>query len=178
MSMTSQTPNEQINIINEQNEVIGTIGKSVAHADGLLHRIVIGELVNSRGEYCFVKQAGDRQDPGQYVSPIGGHVGSGESADDALVRECQEECGFTPTNFVFIGKTIYNRQVIGRHENHLFLVYQIPFEGTPILNQESVGFKWFSVAEIKQTLKSNPSTFGAAWHHVFKNIFPEIYEIT
>ncbi len=173
--MTTQIADEQIDIINEQNEVIATIGKSVAHADGLLHRIVIGELVNSKGEYCCVKQAGDRQDPGQYVSPIGGHVRAGESADDALVRECQEECGFTPPNFVFIGKTIYNRKVIGRHENHLFLVYQIPFAGTPILNHESVGFKWFSVAEIKQILKSNPETFGAAWHHVFKNIFPSVY---
>jgi len=173
--MTPQITDEQIDIINEQNEVIGTIGKSVAHTDGLLHRIVIGELVNSKGEYCLVKQANDRQDPGQYVSPIGGHVRAGESPEHALVRECQEECGFTPTDFVFIGKTIYNRKVIGRQENHLFLVYQIPFEGTPVLNHESVGFKWFSVAEIKQILKSKPSTFGAAWHHVFKNIFPSVY---
>ncbi|MEI8232160.1 MAG: NUDIX hydrolase [bacterium] len=109
---------EQLDIINEQNKVVGTIGKSIAHRDGILHRIVIGELVNSKGEYCFVKQAGDRQDPGSYVSPIGGHVQAGEMADNALIRECQEECGFTPKDFKFISSTIYNRQVIGRKENH------------------------------------------------------------
>ena len=171
----SDTTDEQLDIINEQNEVIGTIGKSVAHKDGILHRIAIGELINDKGEYCLVQQAADRQDPGQYVSPIGGHVGAGESADDALIRECQEECGFTPENFKYIGSTIYSREVIGRKENHLFLVYQIPFSGNPMLNHESVGYKWFSIADIQQALKTSPGTFGAAWHHVFKNIFPEIY---
>jgi hypothetical protein len=48
---------EQLDIINEQNEVVCTVGKSVAHRDDLLHRIVIGEMVNAKGEYCFVKQA-------------------------------------------------------------------------------------------------------------------------
>lgn len=169
---------EQLDVINEQNKVIGTIGKSTAHRDGLLHRIVIGELINAKGQYCFVEQAGDRQDPGQYISLIGGHVGAGETADDALIRECQEECGFTPQSIKFIGSTIYNREVISRKENHLFLVYQISFEGEPVLNHESIGFKWFSVEEIEQILKTSPNIFGAAWHHVFKNIFPGIYRAT
>lgn len=169
---------EQIDIIDKANQVVSTTGKSIAHRDGLLHRIVIGELVNSKGEYCFVRQAGDRQDAGQFVSPIGGHVGAGESENDALVRECQEECGFTPTNFQLVGQTFYNREVIGRKENHLFLVYQIDSDHNPTLNHESVEFKWFSIAEIKSILKNNRDTFGAAWHHVFKNIFPEIYKIS
>ncbi len=104
---------EQIDIINEQNEVVGSTGKSVAHADGLLHRIVIGELINSKGEYCFVKQASDRQDPGQFVSPIGGHVGAGESGDHACIRECKEECGFVPADIHFVAKLPYSREVIG-----------------------------------------------------------------
>ncbi|MFZ2199828.1 MAG: NUDIX hydrolase [Microgenomates group bacterium] len=170
-------PDEQLDIINDQNEVVGTIGKSIAHKDGILHRIVIGELVNSKGEYCFVKQASDRQDPGQFVSPIGGHVGAGESGDDALIRECQEECGFTPDNFDLIGKTLYSREVIGRKENHLFLVYVIRADQDLTLNHESVEYKWFSVADIQRILQTNPNYFGAAWHHVFKNIFPTVYSV-
>lgn len=161
---------EQIDIINENNIVIGTTGKSIAHRDGLLHRIVIGEIINSKGEYCFVKQAGDRQDPGQFVSPIGGHVGAGETPEAALIRECQEECGITPKNFKFVGQTIYNREVIGRRENHLFLIYSIQSDQDPTLNHESTEFRWFSVKEIKLALESHDKSFGAAWHHVFKNI--------
>lgn len=173
--MSNISLDEQLDLINDQNEIIGKIGKLKAHKEGFLHRIVIGELINSKGEYCFVKQARDRQDPGQYVSPIGGHVSSGEGSDEALIRECEEELGFTPNNLEYVGSTIYDREVINRHENHLFLVYKIHGDANPILNHESVSFKWFSVKEIQKLLHSNPQAFGAAWHHVFKNIFPEIY---
>lgn len=166
---------ELLDLIDDHNQVVGTVAKSVAHRDGLFHRIVIGELVNSKGEYCFVQQSSDRQDAGQFVSPIGGHVGAGEVVDAALIRECQEECGFTPTQFEFVGQTIFNRQVIGRHENHLFLVYVIHSDTNPVLNHESVGFRWLSVADIQSTLHSNPELFGAAWHHVFQHCFPQIY---
>jgi isopentenyldiphosphate isomerase len=178
MKLTNSITDEQLDIINEHNEVIGTIGKSVAHKNGSLHRIVIGELINKKGEWCFVKQAGDRQDPDQYVSPIGGHVGAGESVKDAMIRECQEEVGFSPTDLEFVGQTIYNRQVIGRKENHLFLIYKIKCDQAITLNHESVGYKWFTKDEIKKSLKNNPKLFGDAWHHVFKNIFPEIYSTT
>lgn len=172
-----QTTDEQLDIINKKNVVINSTSKSIAHRDGLLHRIVIGAIINSQGEYCFVKQAGDRQDPGQFVSPIGGHVRTGEDINSALVRECEEECGFTPENFNFVGQTIYNRVVIGRRENHLFLVYTTHYDSPIVLNHESVDYKWFSVGEIQRTLKTSPRTFGAAWHHVFRNIFPNIYNL-
>lgn len=161
---------EQIDLINEQNVVIGTTSKILAHKDGLLHRIVIGELINSKGEFCFVRQASDRQDAGQFVSPIGGHVGAGESVEDALVRECQEECGITPTNFRYLTQTIYNRAVIGRQENHLFLVYLINTDQLPVLNHESTEYRYFTKAQIYQALATNDPTFGAAWHHVFHSI--------
>ena len=169
---------EQLDIINADNQVIGQIGKSIAHRDGVLHRIVIGELVNSKGEFCLVKQSASRQDAGQFVSPIGGHARAGEGTEAALIRESHEEVGFTPTDFKFIGQTLYNREVIGRKENHLFLVYQIACDVDPILNHESVDFHWFSINEIKTNLKSNPKLFGAAWHHVFQNLYPEIYKTT
>lgn len=166
---------EQVDVVSKHNQVIKTVGKSIAHQEGLLHRIVIGETVNSKGEFCFVRQASDRQDAGQYVSPIGGHVSSGATLEQAIVRECQEECGITPSDFEFVGQTIYNREVISRQENHYFFVYQIMTDEEPVLNHESVEYKWFSIDEIKKTLKEKLDTFGAAWHRVFKNIFPEIY---
>ncbi len=167
---------EQVDIVDEQGNVVYSVPKSVAHEQGLLHKTVIAELVNSRGEYCLVKQAESKQDPGTFVSPVGGHVSAGETDEATLIRECQEECGITPVKYELVGTTIYNRDVIGRHENHLFVVYTIYTDQNPILNHESVEYKWFSVAKIKTTIKNSPETFGAAWHHVFKTIFPKIYK--
>lgn len=173
----NNSPDEQVDIIDIDNRVVGKAPKVEAHKKGLLHRIVIGELVNSRGEFCFVKQAADRQDAGRFVSPVGGHVSAGERIEDALVRESREEIGIAPTKIRFIGSTIYHRQVIGRDENHLFLVYEIHSDQTPTLNHESVEFRWFSIAEIQQTLRDNPDTFGAAWHHLYSTLYPTIYQI-
>jgi 8-oxo-dGTP diphosphatase len=169
------TPEEQVDIIDSDGKVAGTTDKSIAHRDGLLHKIVIAELINDRGEFCLVKQSESRQDAGQFVSPIGGHVSAGESVEDALIRESQEEVGIVPQTFKYIGQTHYSREVIGRRENHLFIVYTIRCNQDPILNHESVEFRWFSPAEIRNLLHKKPQLFGAAWHHVFKNIFPEIY---
>ena len=172
----SNTNQELVDIITPDNQVIGSKLKIDAHRDGDLHRIVIAELINEKGEYCFVRQATDRQDAGQYVSPVGGHVSSGEEIESALIRESEEEVGITPDVYEFVGSTLYRRQVIGRDENQLFLIYNIYTDQNPVLNHESVEFRWFSLDEIKRTIRTDPNTFGAAWHHVFENIFPDIYQ--
>ena len=166
---------EFVDIIDTTEVVVATVPKSQAHNEGLLHKTVISQLINSRGEFCFVRQAGDKQDAGQFVSPVGGHVSAGESDDAALIRECQEECGITPTNYKLLGTTIYNREVIGRKENHFFVVYEIYTDEDPVLNHESVEFKRFTKQDIKSLVQSNPAIFGAAWHHVFKTFYSSIY---
>lgn len=158
---------ERVDVIDEQNNVIKTVPKSLAHQEGLLHRIAIGQLVNSKGKYCFVRQSNGRQDAGQFVSPIGGHVSAGETTDQAIIRESVEEVSITPTDYKLIGQTIFSREVIGRKENHLFFIYEIKTDQDPVLNHESVEFKWFTTDEIKKALVSHNELFGAAWHHAF-----------
>lgn len=165
---------EQVDVIDESGKFIRTVPKSLAHKEGLLHRIVIGQLKNSKGEYCFVRQSKGRQDASQFVSPIGGHVSSGESLEGALIRESQEEVGIGPVKYRYLDKTIYNRQVIGRQENHLFFIYVIETDQTPVLNHESDEFRYFTTDEIKAALESNDPLFGAAWHHVFRHCFADI----
>lgn len=161
---------EQVDVINAKNQKTGTVSKSVAHRDGLLHRIVIAELRNSHDEYCFVRQSAGRQDGRQFVSPVGGHVSAGESIENAFIRESQEEIGITPVHYKFMGSTIFNREVIGRRENHLFMVYEIESDLEPKLNHESTEFRWFAVPELKVALETRDQLFGAAWHHVFGNV--------
>lgn len=122
MSNASQ---EMVDIVDENNVVLRQIPKKEAHEKGLLHRTVISEIKNSKGDWTLTKQASDRQDAGQYVSPIGGHALAGESEDKALKRETLEEFGFEPTNFKLAGKAIFNRYVLNRQENHYFVLYEI-----------------------------------------------------
>lgn len=118
-------PSEIIDVADSKNRFLFSIEKQEAHKRGLLHRTILGQLINSRGEWILVKQASDRQDAGQYVSPVGGHVRAGESEKEALFRETFEELGLRDFTYKFIGRGIFDRHVLGRHENHYFILYEI-----------------------------------------------------
>ncbi|KKP68591.1 MAG: Isopentenyl-diphosphate Delta-isomerase [Candidatus Roizmanbacteria bacterium GW2011_GWA2_35_19] len=166
---------EMVDVVDENLKVLNSVEKQKAHDQGLLHATVIAEIINSKGEWLLVKQAGHKQDPGQFVSPVGGHVGSGEKYEVALKREAMEEVGLK--NFIFksVGKKIYKRQWPKGIENHYFIVYEINSDEEPTLNDESVEFKRFKVSEIKNLLKSNPDYFGLAFHFVVKSFYSSLF---
>jgi len=167
---------ERIDIVNEDDEVIGSVSKQEAHEKGFLHRTVIAEVIKTDGRWTLVKQAPDRQDANQFVSPVGGHVQAGETEDEALIREAKEEFGLD-SNFSYklIGKKIFNREIIGRKENHYFILYEITSDKEPILNEESIGFETFTTKQLKKEIKENPKKFGEAFHFVIKTFYPEFF---
>jgi len=132
-------------------------------------------VINSKGEWLLVKQADRKQDPGQFVSPVGGHVSSAENFENALKREAMEEVGLKDFQYKLVGKRIYKRQWAKGIENHYFIVYEIYSDAEPILNDESVEFKRFKPKEIKDLLKENPKMFGYAFHFVVKNFYFSLF---
>lgn len=116
---------EEVDIVDYNLKTLYPISKTEAHVKGLLHKTVISEVINSHGKILLVKQSGHKQDAGQFVSPVGGHVSAGESNDQALIREAKEEIGIENFKFKLLGSFIFNRYVIGRHENHFFIIYKI-----------------------------------------------------
>ncbi len=167
---------EQVDIVNEHDEIVGNSSKFEAHEKGLLHRTVISEVIRSDGSWLMVKQASDRQDAGQFVSPVGGHVQSGESIADALAREASEELGLNGNiSFEFVKKFVYNREVIGRKENHMFIVHKIFSDATPVLNHESVAYEYFTEQQLRMNIRERPEMFGAAFLAVAEKCFPQLY---
>lgn len=162
---------ELVDIVDETNIVLHATTKKKAHTEGLLHRTVIGGLKDSKGNWLLVKQANGRQDAGQYVAPVGGHVRAGETELEALYREAQEEIGFTEFDFRFIGRAVFNRKILGRLENHYFVFYEILSDELPKLNHEAVSYVTFSEEELKNRLTSHPHEFGDAFHFVRKAFY-------
>jgi isopentenyl-diphosphate Delta-isomerase len=165
---------ELVDIVDADNMVLSQITKKEAHEKGLLHRTTISQIKNSQGQWLLVQQSSDRQDAGQYVSPVGGHVQAGETEDEALKREAQEECGFVDFDYKSIGKKIFNRNVLNRQENHYFIVYEIYSDKPLVLNEESVSHRAFTEQELKDALKQTPKMFGDAFHFVMNNFYPEL----
>jgi len=162
---------EMVDIVDKNLNIIKTVTKKEAHEKGLLHCTVIGELVNSKRKYLFVRQAKHKQDPGQFVSPMGGHVLSGEPLEAAFKREMKEELGMKDYAFEFIGKFIYNRHVKEHIENHYFIVYLIHSDEEVILNEESVQYMWINLEDFKNDLKKNPKKYAPQMKIIFEKFF-------
>ncbi|MEU8547345.1 NUDIX hydrolase [Streptomyces roseoverticillatus] len=95
--MSDQTPqpaDEVLDIVDEQDRVIGQAPRGEAYARGLRHRCVFVLARDGDGR-IFVH----RRTPGKLVFPsrydmfVGGVVGAGESYDEAALREAEEELG-------------------------------------------------------------------------------------
>jgi 8-oxo-dGTP diphosphatase len=85
-----------------------------------------------------------------YWDTIGGRVEAGESLEEALVREIQEEVGVTPTQFRLIA-TVRERQpeIYGDMLHHIYAVTD--WQGGEPANvcDEHSELKWFSVSEMR-----------------------------
>ncbi|MBI2011918.1 NUDIX domain-containing protein [Candidatus Daviesbacteria bacterium] len=162
---------EEIDIVDELGNILYSISKIEAHKKGLLHKTVIAEVIDSKGNIYLVKQSSDRQDAGQYVSPVGGHVKKGETEEEALVREVLEEIGLTDFEYELLGREIFNREVLGRIENHFFIVFKITTDKEFILGDEADDFEKFNKEQLIKEVMINPKKFGNVFHFVFEKFY-------
>lgn len=162
---------EVVDIVDEQGNVLRQVLKTEAHQHGWLHKTVIGYLKYG-DDWALVRQAADRQDAGQLVAPVGGHVRAGEDDIVALLRESQEEIGVNKVTFRHVGTARFHRQVIGRDENHLFIVYEIATPDEVRLGDEAVAIERFTEAELRQAMIERPEHFGDAYYFVFEKFYP------
>jgi isopentenyl-diphosphate delta-isomerase len=165
---------EIVDIIDLDGVILHQVKKTDAHKTGLLHRTVIADIRDSKGNWLLVKQAGHKQDAGQYVVPVGGHVTAGESEEEALRREALEEVGLTDFEHELVGRTIFERKIIGRHENHYFTIFRIISDEPLRLNNESVGYRAFPEDELKKLLQEKPEQFGAAFFVLLEQFYPHM----
>jgi len=81
---------EQFDLVDRDDNVIGTTDKRTAHANKQLHRVAAVYVFNDVGElYVQVHKTGG----GLYDHSVGGHVSKGEDYATAASREADEELG-------------------------------------------------------------------------------------
>jgi len=163
---------ELVDIIDDNENVLRRELKTRAHKHGWMHKTVIGYL-KFGDDWSLVRQAADRQDAGQLVAPVGGHVSAGETDLEALLRESEEEIGTRNIRYRHIGNKVFHRQIIGRDENHLFIIYEIETDDPIQLNEESVAIERFTPDELKKAIHEHPKNFGDAYYFVLESFYPD-----
>ncbi|CAN5138635.1 hypothetical protein BH09PAT1_BH09PAT1_8300 [soil metagenome] len=162
---------ELVDFISEDGKIIKSVSKYEAHEKGLLHGCVIALLFNSKDDLMLIKPPSTKQDAGKYVCPVGGHISSDESEIEALKREVEEEIGLNDFKYKRIGQAIFARHVLGRHENHLFVMFEIYSDQKPTAGTELESMHWFKKESLKTKLKDHPKDFGDAFYFVFEHFY-------
>jgi 16S rRNA (adenine1518-N6/adenine1519-N6)-dimethyltransferase len=101
----AQSAEEEFDVVNEADEVVGRATRGEVHAQGLLHRAVHVLVFNRRRE-LFLQKRSRLKDvhPGSWDSSAAGHLEPGEGYEAAAVRELAEELGIEGAELQRAGK--------------------------------------------------------------------------
>ena len=76
---------------------------------------------------------------------IGGKQDPGETIEQAMIRECQEEVGATPTKFNQVGRINFNLWYKGEHSNMEMYIYKCQEYSGNIQETEEIIPHWFDL---------------------------------
>ena len=142
-------------IVDEDGKEISRALRSVCH-DGqsmLLHPVVHMHLFNSKGEVFLQKRAMTKDLlPGFWDTSVGGHVSPGESAEEALKREADEELGIRNFKYRFAGKYIWE----SKRERELVYSFTGISETAPQINRDEIDEgRFWPLKKISENLNRN-----------------------
>lgn len=85
---------EMLTLVTEDDRVIGPVPRKLVHGNpSLVHRSVHVLVVGRAGLLLQKRSLSKDTQPGKWDTSVGGHVGYGQSYDEAARREAAEELG-------------------------------------------------------------------------------------
>jgi len=87
---------ELFDIVDDDNNIIGTATRKEAHEKGFLHKSGIFFIFNKKGQLFMNRRSLKKEfEPGVFSLVLGGHVIKGDSYEQTVIREAKEEAGIT-----------------------------------------------------------------------------------
>jgi isopentenyl-diphosphate delta-isomerase len=165
---------EEVILVNQNDEQIGTMPKMEAHEKAKLHRAFSVFILNERGEMMLQQRASKKyHSPLLWTNTCCSHQRVGETNIDAGKRRLKEEMGFSTDLkelFSFIYKAPFDNGLTEHELDHVMLGY---YNDAPDINPEEVGdWKWMTPNAVKQDIAEKPGEY-TVW---FKIIFEKFYE--
>lgn len=166
--MTStQQPSARIIVVNDQDEIIGHKERGTLVLEDI-YRVSALWVTNSRGDILLAqRQLGKRHHPGMWGPAVAGTVDEGESYDDNIIKEAEEEIGILDIK-PQKGKKVRVTPATGDH-NHFTQWYELtldkPAADFVIQEEEVRAVKWFTRNELEKELREHPEKYlkGLVW---------------
>lgn len=142
-------------VVNEKDEIIGTMPKKEAHKNGTPHRVAVIYVENEKGE-ILVQHRTD----GYLDHSSAGHVDPGESYVEAAKRELKEELGIEKVELKYIGHSrTWNEKYPGVKVSHVFDIFCCVAEYTELQEDEVQDVYWADPNEILVEIQRDRGKF-------------------
>lgn len=152
---------EQVILVNEMDEAIGTMEKMEAHEKGLLHRAFSILLFNSQGQLLLQKRAASKyHSAGLWTNTCCSHPLPGEAMEEAVRRKLKQEMGIDlqpEFAYKFIYKAALGNGLTEHEYDHVFTG---TFDGTPAINTTEVeAWTFISLKALREDMARYPEKF-------------------
>ncbi|MGC8825161.1 MAG: isopentenyl-diphosphate Delta-isomerase [Bacteroidales bacterium] len=163
----------EVILVDEHDNVVGTMDKLEAHQKAMLHRAVSVFIINSRGEWILQQRALEKyHSAGLWSNTCCTHPSPGESVEDAARKRLMEEMGMPcmPLHkaFHFIYKANLDNGLTEHELDHVF--YGFCDELPRINPHEVMAWKTIAPLQLEKELLNNPEYF-TVW---FRLLFPRM----
>jgi len=160
---------EILDIVNDQDEVVGQAERDRVHREGLVCRLVYVCFYTSNQEVILQRRSNTKKnDPGKLTTTASGHVASGQGYFEAAIRETFEETGveMLPEALKSLG-TVRADYVQGDYlSNAVRGIFAYRFDGDisdlKVEDGEGAGFEVLDIDELEKELASNSGRFSVA----------------
>ena len=152
---------EYLDILDEEGNKTGKKDtREIIHKNGLLHSEVAAFIYTGTGKILLQKRKSNKKTYGGMWSITGGHVLSGETNEDALIREIKEELNLEIKKDEITFVTKYKSKTIKENiiNNKFFSIYNIKIteeklDKIKIQKDEIEAVKLFTIEKIQKIMK-------------------------
>lgn len=164
---------EEVILVNDKDEPIGTMEKLEAHQKGKLHRAFSVFLFNTEGQLLLQRRALHKyHSGGLWTNTCCSHPRPGEDTLLAAHRRLIEEMGLQ-AELTFKTSFLYKSEFEnGLTEHELDHVFTGSCNAVPQPNKEEVdSYEWLSPEAIKQDILSNPEKYTTWFRIAMRDLF-------
>ena len=154
---------EHVVLVNEANQVIGTVPKATVHGTSTpLHRGFSLFVFNAKGEILLQQRAWKKLTwPGAWSNSCCGHPALDESAVQAAIRRARYELGITLYATVEIAPYRYRFTCDGIEENEICPLVVAKTNDEPKINpQEVAATRWIDWETLRIQIQGRPGRYS------------------
>ena len=159
---------ELLDVVDENNQIIGQASRDEIHRDQLRHRATHCLIINIPKDRIFLQLRHPSKDnfPNCWDSSVAGHVNAGETYLECIQRECQEELGVATNSTL---QEIAELPATAENGWEFLQLYVMIHEGPfQLCAREISEAAWFSFDEVSEWLAARPEEFAGGFDLIWE----------